>query len=109
MNSDNALAFNPAGDHQARVRVAGVVDRQRLQLPLDQVVAQRGRDRHASTRVPALELDLALDRVPAPADVDDAGGEVHVIPAQREQLAAPQPGIDRRRPQHAVARSDHLE
>jgi hypothetical protein len=103
------LRVDPGGNHQARRRVAAVVDRQRLQpgialrlraslhhlacvvgtakeprigvihAQLDQVVAQHGRDRHPAAAVAALGRNLTLDGVPAAPDVDHPGGQVYVL------------------------------
>ena len=47
--------------------------------------------------------------VPRALDVDDARGQVDVLPAQREQLAAAQAGVHRRRPQRPVSLRQRVE
>ena len=75
----------------------------------DEVVAQHGRDRDLALALLRLGLDKALDRVPAPLDSDDARREVHIAPAKRLQLTAPQPRVHRGSPQRPVLVRQHAQ
>ncbi len=66
---------------------------------LHEVVAQHGGYRHGPLALRGLRGDLTLDGVPASPHADDALGEVHVLPAQRDELPAAQAGVERRRSQ----------
>ena len=70
---------------------------------LDEVVAQYGGDRDFTVAGLGLRVDLAFDPVPSVLDANHAAGQVDVRPVDRLQLAAAQPGVERRRPQCAVA------
>jgi hypothetical protein len=76
---------------------------------LKQHVAQRRRDRHVAAPLAALGGDLALYVIPAAADLDDAVSEVDVLPAQRDQLAAAQPCVDRGREERPILTGQRRE
>ena len=76
---------------------------------LDEVIAERGRDRDSPPACPALGADGALLGIPRALDMDDAGRKVDVLPAEREQLAAAEAGVHRRRPQRTVALRERRE
>src|SRR5215210_627945 len=75
----------------------------RSELVLDEKLAQRGGDGDSAPAGPAFWLDRTVLGVPRAFDVDDAPGQVHVLPAKREQLAAAEAGVHGRRPQRPVA------
>jgi hypothetical protein len=90
-----------AGEHPA---VTGAVH-----PALEQVVAQYGRDRDVTAPLAALGVDLTLNGILSPADVDLALREVDVFPAQPDQLAAPQARVERGRPRRAICRIKRAE
>lgn len=66
---------------------------------LDQVVAQDGGDRHLADAGRRLGLDHAFLHVPRSLHADDSAGQVDVAPAERDQLASTETGVEGRRPQ----------
>src|SRR6266508_3678098 len=74
----------------------------RAELVLDEVIAERGRDRHGAPPRPALGPDRTRLGVPGALDADDAGSEVDVFPAECEELAAAEARVHRRCPDRAV-------
>ena len=118
VNAGQRLHVHASRDHQARVPVAALVQRGRLQtrVPggpasavvavadadedaaavravhqvLDEPIPQGGRDWDTPATRLGLGRHLTLVLVPAALDVDHAGGEVDVLAVQRHQLAAAQ-------------------
>jgi hypothetical protein len=74
----------------------------RAELVLDEVLAQNTGDGNGPSRCFALGRDDALLRVPRALDPDHAARQVDVVPTEREELAAAQACIHRRRPEGAV-------
>ena len=73
------------------------------------MIAQDGGDRDVTAPLAALRGDLALDGIPAASYVDNARCEVDVVPKQADELAPPQAGIERRRPQRTVGGLERLK
>src|SRR5215211_1161420 len=90
-----------------RLRVARPEDEAdvaaQAELVLDQVVAERGWDRDGAPTGPALRSDDAFLGVPRALDVDDAGRQVDVLPAEPKELAPAEACIHRGRPDRPVA------
>jgi hypothetical protein len=59
--------------------------------------------------LPRLRRDLALDLVPAAADVDEIRFQVDVLIAEGADLAATQAGVEGDRPERSVGFGESLE
>ena len=69
---------------------------------LNEVIAEHRGDWRATKAGRRLRLDRALLLIPGALDADQSGGEVDAIPGERLQLAAPQAGVEGRRPERTI-------
>ncbi len=71
--------------------------------------AQPRLDRQRPPARPALGRDLALPSIPRAAHPDHAAVEINVFPAERLDLAEPQPGVERDCPHRRVVVAQRIE